>query len=135
MRVLLFGGTGNLGSRCIQALLAHGHTLIVYVRNTSKLKSMVTPAIIDSLEAIVVGDATDPEGIKRALREHNIEAIVDVAGNQVLPWQEYLLPKIAKAVTEAAIAVGKERGEPLRAWITTGPGGLKIPDSEYLVYD
>jgi putative NADH-flavin reductase len=132
MRVLLLGGTGNLGSRCIQALLAHGHILTVYVRNLDKLKFMFTPAVINNLEAIVIGDATDPEGIKRAIREHNIEAIIDVAGNQVLPWKEHLLPKIAKAVTEAAIGVGKERGEPLRAWVTTWPGNMKI-ESDHLL--
>jgi putative NADH-flavin reductase len=132
MRVLLLGGTGNLGSRCVQALLARGHILTVYVRNVEKLKSMFSPAVIDSLEAIVTGDATDSEGIKRAIREHDIEAIVDVAGNQVLPWREYLLPKIAKAVTDAATAVGKERGEPLRVWITGSPGNMNI-DSEHVL--
>ena len=96
---------------------------------------MFTPALIDQLESVVVGDATDPEGIAKALRDHNIEGIIDVAGNQVLPWKEFLLPKIAKAVTEAAIIVGKERGTPLRAWVTTAIGRLKMPDTEYIVQD
>ena len=119
MRVLLLGGTGRLGSRCIQALLSHGHELTVYVRNGDKLRSLFTPAIIDSLEGIAIGDATDPQGIKKALRKYNIEAIVNVCGNQVLPWREYLLSKIAQAAVDAAIAVGKERGKPLRAWHAT----------------
>jgi UDP-glucose 4-epimerase len=129
MRVLLFGGTGRLGSRCIQALLAHGHVLTVYVRNTDKLKSMVTPAVINSLEAVVAGDATDSVAIKKAIEEHNIEAIVDVAGNQVLPW------KIAKAVTDAAVAVGKERGKPIRIWLITWPGELRLSGSENVLED
>jgi nucleoside-diphosphate-sugar epimerase len=135
MRVLLFGGTGRLGSRCIQALLAHGHVLTVYVRNTDKLKSMVTPAVINSLEAVVAGDATDSVAIKKAIEEHNIEAIVDVAGNQVLPWKEYVLSKIAKAVTDAAVAVGKERGKPIRIWLITWPGELRLSGSENVLED
>ena len=58
----------------------------------------------------MVGDATDSVGIKKAIIEHDIEAIIDVAGSQVRPWKEFLLPKIARAVSEAAITVGKERG-------------------------
>lgn len=86
---------------------------------------------------MVVGDATDAAGIKKAILDHDIEAIVDVAGNQVLPWKEYLLPKIAKAVTDAAIAVGKERGRPLRAWLVSGMSILQYPGTpnEYLLQD
>jgi nucleoside-diphosphate-sugar epimerase len=133
MRVLLLGGTGNLGLRCIQALLAHGHILTLYVRNLEKLRSLVSPALIEKVESVVVGDATDATGIKKALLEHDIEAIVDVAGNQVLPWKEFLLPKIAKAVSEAAIAVRKERGKPLRAWVTSGMGVLEYPGTPHLI--
>jgi len=135
MRVLLLGATGNLGLRCTTALLAHKHVVVVYVRNVPKLQSLVSPAVIAALEAIVIGDATDAAGIKRAILEHDIDAIVDVAGTQVRPWQEYLLPKIARAVTEAAVAVGRERGRPLRAWITSGLGVLEHPGTKYLVQD
>jgi hypothetical protein len=75
----------------------------------------------------VVGDAKDKEGIKVALREHDIEAVIDVAGNMVWPWQEYSLPSIAKAVSSAAIEVGQERGRPLRAWITSGIAIMDCP--------
>ncbi|TVY80680.1 hypothetical protein LSUE1_G008225 [Lachnellula suecica] len=135
MRVLLFGSTGNLGARCVPALLAHDHTLTVYVRDLSKLKSMMSPAIIERLESIVVGDATDAAAIERAIREHAIEAIINVAGNQVLPWNEYTLPKIAKAVSDAAIAVGKERGVPMRIWFTASVQLLKIPGLSYMIQD
>ncbi|KAF4633381.1 hypothetical protein G7Y89_g4740 [Cudoniella acicularis] len=134
MRVLLLGGTGNLGRRCIPALLAHGHTLTVYIRNPAKLRAMASPAMMERLE-IVVGDATDAEGLKKAILDHNIKGIIDVAGNLVLPWQEFLLPKIAKAVSDAAIAVGTERGKPLRVWITSGIMILKIPNSPYTSSD
>ncbi|TVY26477.1 hypothetical protein LHYA1_G005612 [Lachnellula hyalina] len=114
MRVLLLGATGNLGKRCVPALLAHEHVLTIYVRNPSKFKSVMSPEIIQRLESIVIGDATDTATIAKTIRDHDIEGIVNVAGNQVLPWKEFLLPKIAKAVADAAMAVGNERGVPLR---------------------
>jgi putative NADH-flavin reductase len=135
MRVLLLGGTGNLGLRCIPALLAHNHVLTLYVRNPDKLRSLISPELLSLVEAVVVGDATDSAGIKKAIIEHDTEAIIDVAGNQVLPWKEFLLPKIARAVSEAAITVGKERGRPMRVWITSGLGILGYPGSPYLVQD
>jgi UDP-glucose 4-epimerase len=46
----------------------------------------MSPEIIQRLESIVVGDATDSAAIAKAIRDHDIEAIIDVAGNQVLPW-------------------------------------------------
>ena len=134
MRVLLFGATGRLGSRCAQALLAHQHVVTLYVRNPSKLPPLFSEAIIDRV-IIVVGDATDSAGIKKAIVDHDIEGIINVAGNQVFPWQELLLPKIAKAVCDAAVAVGNERGVPLRAWITSGLSIMEYPGTGYLLHD
>jgi len=135
MRVLLLGGTGNLGLRCIAALLAHHHTVVLYVRNIPKLRSLVSPAILKAVEAIVLGDATNSASIKQAILDHDIEGIIDVAGNQVYLWEELLLPKIAKAVADAAVAVGKERGRPLRIWLVTGVNVLKYPGTTYLLGD
>lgn len=96
---------------------------------------MMSPTIIERLESIVVGDVTDSPALEKAIRDHNIEGIIDVAGNQVLPWKEYLLPKIAKAVSDAAITVGKERRTPLRVWVTSGLGVMQIPGTPYLIHD
>ncbi len=134
MRVLLVGATGNLGSHLIPALIAHKHIVIAHVRSTSKLQSLISPALFAQV-IVVEGDATDPSSIKTALVELNCEAIVDVAGNQVRPWQEYLLPKIVKAVSQAAIEVGKERGKPIRTWFCSGMGLLPYGDSGYLIQD
>jgi putative NADH-flavin reductase len=135
MRVLLLGATGNLGSRCLLALIAHKHVVTVFVRNIGKLQAMMSPALLAQVNAIVEGDATDSAALKKALLDHDIEGIVDVAGNQVPPWKEYLLPKIASAVRDAAVAVGKQRGKPLRAWITAALGILEYPGTSYLIQD
>lgn len=136
MRVLLLGGTGNLGSRCIPALIAHKHIVTLYVRNPSKLHLLVSPSVIEKT-TVVVGDATDAAGIEKAILDDDVEAVVNVAGNQMPPWEEPLLPRIAKAVTEAAVAVGKERGRPLRAWLVTGINVMGYPGTpnSYLIQD
>ena len=134
MRVLLLGATGNLGLRLIPPLLAHNHILIVYVRSPSKLQSLI-PASLYSQITVVSGDATDSTSVKTAILDHDCDAIMDTAGNQVLPWREHLLPKIAKAVSDAAVAVGKERGKPLRAWFVAGLGLLEYPGTGYLLQD
>lgn len=134
MRVLLLGGTGNLGLRCIAALLVHHHTVVVYVRNIPKLKSLLPPTIL-AVVTIVKGDATDSAGIRKTIIENECDAIVDTAGNQVWPWQDFLLPKICRAVATAAVEVGEERGAPLRSWFIGGLGLLRYPGTDYLLQD
>jgi hypothetical protein len=134
MRVLLLGGTGNLGRRCIPALVARNHTVTLYVRNPTKLRSLVSATLLRHV-SIVIGDATNCEDIKRALLDYDIEGIINVAGNLVWPWREFLLPKIAKAVSDAAIAVGRDRGHPLRVWITCGLGIMDCPGAPGLIQD
>ena len=134
MRVLSLGATGNLGLRIIPALLIHNHRVVAYVRSRSKLRSLL-PSSILALITIIVGDATDSPIIEKAIVEHDCDAIVDTAGNQVLPWKEHVLPKIAKAVVDAAVAVGMARGKPLRAWLIGGLGSLEYPGTGYLLQD
>ncbi|KUJ15513.1 uncharacterized protein LY89DRAFT_783645 [Mollisia scopiformis] len=137
MRILLLGGTGNLGRRLIPALLSHNHTLTLLLRNPSKLTSLITPNLHALISAIETGDATDAAAIKRTLVAHDIEAIINVAGDQVRSGEEWVLPKIAKAVTEAAIQVSEERGKgrELRVWITCGLGIAAYPGTGRLIQD
>jgi uncharacterized protein YbjT (DUF2867 family) len=135
MRVLLLGATGRLGSRCLPALIAHKHIVTVFVRNPLKLRSIVSASLLERVNAIVEGDATDSSALKKAILDHDIEGIINVAGGLVMPSKEFLLPKIARAVIDAAILVGKERGKPLRAWITSGLAILEYPGTNYLLQD
>lgn len=85
MRVLLLSATGNLGSCCLQAFIAHKHTVIVVVRNMPKLQSIMSPALLEQIHAIVEGNATDSAALEKAILDHNIEGIIDIAGNVVPP--------------------------------------------------
>jgi hypothetical protein len=111
------------------------NTIVLYVRNPAKLRTLVSPAALQRVAAIVLGDATDAASLQSALEDHAVDAIVDVAGNQVLPWREQVLPKIAGAVTRAAVAAGRARGRPLRAWLVTGINVLEYPGAPGLLTD
>lgn len=129
MKVLLLGSTGNLGRRLLPALLSYNHTVTILVLPTStyKLPLLFSSSLLSQIQAIEQGDATSASDIKGVIEKHGIDGIIDVAGNQKPGtfWKEkrgdgYLLEKIARAVSTAAVEVGRERGRGLRVWVTAG---------------
>lgn len=132
MRVLSLGGTGNLGSQILPALLVHGHDVFAYVRSPEKLQSMMSTDLLERI-TIIKGDAMDSQAIASALIEHQCDAIVNAAGNQEWPWREQTLAKIVASVTAAAIKAGEERGRPLRAWVIGGMGSLQYPGTTHQI--
>lgn len=127
MKILLLGSTGNLGTRCLPSLIAHNHDIVLLVRHPSKLPLLFHPSLLARVSAIVTGDATDAQILEKTMLEHGIEGVVNVAGNQVLPWREQVLPRIARAVTDAARTAGRRRGRVLRAWLVSGFNVLEYP--------
>ena len=60
MNVVLYGATGNSGSRILQELIARGHQVTAVARNTSALPSSVTAeqddlSDVDAIAAIIQG--------------------------------------------------------------------------------
>ncbi|KAK5688430.1 hypothetical protein LTS10_000408 [Elasticomyces elasticus] len=108
MRVLLLGATGNVGSRLLPSLVAHGHEVIVFVRNTSKLPTEATSCAA----AVESGSATDSDRIKEAILSNHCDAIINAAGVAPMLGQKGELPAIFKAVSKAAVEARKERGGP-----------------------
>lgn len=58
----------------LPALLAHGHTVVAYVRSENKLRSLITARLAERI-TIHTGDALDSNGVEAALREHGCNAI------------------------------------------------------------
>ncbi|KAI4094678.1 MAG: hypothetical protein L6R37_007192 [Teloschistes peruensis] len=107
MRVLLLGATGNLGSRILPALLAHNHTVVVFIRSESKLRNLVHSSAVDKC-TIVTGNATDAIAIEAALVDNRCNALVNSAGlAAIFPWQDPQMQEIEKAVTTAAVGASK----------------------------
>lgn len=127
MRVLLLGATGNVGSRLLPSLLTHSHTVIAYVRSSSKLTSLLPTSLVSRI-TIVEGSGTSSSAIKAALLAHDCDAVINTAGlAAVSPWGKSELPAIFRAVVTAAVEAGQERGKDIRAWMLGGIGVLDLP--------
>lgn len=135
MRVLLLGATGNLGSRLVPALLTHSHSVVAYVRSTSKLESLL-PATVHEQITVVQGDATDSQSIKQAIINHKCDAVVSTAGVAALaPWATSDLPVIFRTVLDAVREIGTETKRPLRVWFLGGQGVLYYPGTQSMLSD
>ena len=127
MRVLLLGATGNLGLRLIPALLAHKHTVIVYVRSPDKLRQFISPALYN-LITVTTGDTLDSSAVEAALRTHSCDALVQTSGTHRPFNEEQELGRMATSVSNAAIRISRERGgKPVRGWVIGGLSSMEYP--------
>ncbi|KIV85770.1 hypothetical protein PV11_01429 [Exophiala sideris] len=135
MKVLVLGATGNLGSRLVPALLNHGHSVVAYVRSSSKLESLLSEPIYRQI-AVVQGDAKDSAAIKKAILDSGADAVINTAGMAALPpWGKSDLPEIFRAVVQGVQEAGEERNKPLRTWFLGGLGVMTFPGTELMFSD
>jgi len=66
MRVLVTGGTGFLGSHCVEALVAAGHTPRLLVRDAARA-DRVLGALGLTVADRLIGDVADPDAVAAAL--------------------------------------------------------------------
>ena len=127
MKVLVLGATGNVGSRLLPALQAHGHQVVALARSESKLKELV-PSSIVSRTTIVLGNADDSKTVREALVHNRCDALVNSAGlAAVMPWEKPRMQGIIQAIATAAVEASKEMGKPIRAWFMGGMSSLDYP--------
>ncbi|KAE8155314.1 hypothetical protein BDV25DRAFT_146476 [Aspergillus avenaceus] len=132
MRVLVLGGTGNLGSRLHHALARRGHTVVAFVRNPAKLQS--DAGTYQHRLLIEQGDGKRAAEIKDAATRHKCNAIINAAGHAAMaPWGKSDLPAIVSAVIQAALEIGQERNRPMRVWFLGGQGILEIPTENKMI--
>jgi putative NADH-flavin reductase len=62
MKIVIFGATGNIGRRVAVEALNRGHEVVGVVRDPEKVQNP------DRRIVLVRGDATDVEGVSRAVR-------------------------------------------------------------------
>lgn len=74
-RVLLFGGTGKLGSDIAKTLYAIGHEVTVFARPTSN-RERLAGFDID----YVIGDVLDAESVRAALNAKRFDVVIDALG-------------------------------------------------------
>ena len=75
MRILVTGGAGYVGSTTAERLIGAGHEVVVYDSLVRGYRGAVPPAA-----TLVVGDFGDAQAFEKALREHQVEAVLHCAG-------------------------------------------------------
>jgi uncharacterized protein YbjT (DUF2867 family) len=91
--VLVFGGSGRLGSEVVKALAAAGHQVTVFARPTSKLDR-----VADAGVAVVEGDVMNEADVEAAFKSSRFTAAVDALarGDADVAFYETSMRHIAK---------------------------------------
>lgn len=91
--VLVFGGSGRLGSEVVKALTAAGHQVTVFVRPTSKLDRIAEAGV-----AVVEGDVMTEADVAAAFKSAKFTAAVDALarGDADVAFYETSMRHIAK---------------------------------------
>lgn len=79
MRVLVTGGAGYIGSVVAEELIGDGHEVVVY----DDLRKGRRAAVVEGAE-FIEGDLMNGELLRRAFREHGIEAVVHMAADSLV---------------------------------------------------
>lgn len=74
-KVLVFGGSGQLGSQVVRALLGAGHDVTVFVRPTSDRDRLAKLPV-----HYIEGDVTVEADVRRAMQTTRFDVVVDALG-------------------------------------------------------
>ncbi len=112
MKIIVFGATGDVGSRVAEEALLRGHEVTAVVRNENKLDRLPRATSVRVL------DVTDTKAVARAMAGH------DLAVSALRPpdGRETDLPELTKSVLDAA-AESKTR-----VLVVGGAANLLMPD-------
>ncbi|KAI9304190.1 hypothetical protein BJ944DRAFT_250080 [Cunninghamella echinulata] len=69
-RVFVIGGTGNVGKKAVEDLLANKVPVTLYTRNPSKVTNLFPKSVHGDLVSIVEGDLVDLTPLKEGLNGH-----------------------------------------------------------------
>lgn len=112
MKIIVFGATGDVGSRVVKEALSRGHDVTAVVRNKHKAP------LVPSETAVEVAEVSDTERIARIMAGH------DLAVSALRPPQgrEADLPALTEHILEAAARTT------IRVLVVGGAATLKMPD-------
>lgn len=112
MRIIVFGATGDVGSRIVNEALLRGHSVTGVVRDESKL-NLLPSGVVGRLL-----DVNEAEGVASAIAEN------DIAISALRPpdGEEKILPVLTKSILDAA------RKSKKRVLVVGGAANLLMPD-------
>ncbi len=116
-KVLIFGGTGRLGRRLVQAALSLGHQVTVYVRNVSNLEAQFGGNLPHEL-SVIEGDIMDKDAVGRAIDGHGF--LVNSASHVVEGNSFYELCQVIIGQAQSHM------DEPKRVWFLGGVAALEF---------
>lgn len=100
--VLVFGGTGRLGSEVVKALLEDNHRVTVFARPSSARERLEGLPV-----SFVVGDVLDSGQVTQRVAEASPDVIVDALGRGDAPVSFYA--DSARNIAQAAAAAGVQQ--------------------------
>ena len=122
MKIVVFGATGNIGTRIVAESLSRGHTVTGVVRDPSSVESP------DSRVTLVKGDATDAASVAQVV--NGADAVVSAISPR--PNARGLAaPSLTDAVR--GLIAGLSAAGVRRLFVVGGAGSLQIPTGEQLV--
>ncbi|MFD1156359.1 NAD(P)-dependent oxidoreductase [Roseovarius aestuarii] len=112
MNIIVFGATGDVGSRIVSEALARNHSVTAVVRKETQIDTLPPSA------SGRVADVTNTEQVSELMTGH------DLAISALRPpdGQEEILVELTKSVLTASAKTG------VRALIVGGAASLKVPD-------
>lgn len=114
MRIIVFGATGNVGSRIVAEALLRGHEVTAVVRRPEQYDSLPIAA------KTCLGDATSVEQVSRLIAGHDL---VITALRPPTGKEQQLV-----AMTEAILSGAGKSG--VRVLVVGGAASLKIPGKQ-----
>ena len=121
--VMVFGGSGRLGSEVVEDLLAEGEDVVVFVRPTSDR------SCLDGLDVeYAVGDLMDANSVKAAFEAHDVDVVINTVALRPGETSPYV---IGERNIDAAIK-GKDLSQ-IILFSATGAGDSKetVPPQFY----
>ncbi|MEM7428965.1 MAG: NAD(P)H-binding protein [Pseudomonadota bacterium] len=112
MKIVVFGATGDVGSRVVQEALSRGHSVTAVIRDGNKRDRLPSGASVRVL------DVNDGNLVIDALRGQDLA----VSALRPVEGQEHLLPDLTRGLLEAAARTGT------RLLIVGGAANLLMPD-------
>ena len=121
MKIVVFGGTGNVGQRIVREALRRGHDVEVVARKPE------TKADWDERVTVEQGDITDPQQVAALARG------ADVVVNAISPRPDGDLPASSLTAAAESLIEGLGQADGTRAIIVGGAGTMEVEPGVDLV--
>ncbi len=121
-KIVVYGGSGNIGSRIVTEALARGHEVTVVDRNPRPPRDPVPPRL-----TVVKGDAFDAADVGRNLAGKDV--LVTAVAVRPTPTRDFYV----RLVTAMVRAQRAQKGRKARLIVVGGAGSLNAGDGRRVV--